>query len=114
MQNIGIKFKEAMRKLGLTRSDLSNKTNLSIDTITNIIYGRSKKYEHVVMIAKILNIDIEAINLHSHNNIYDGPKLDFTKYNHILVQLDKALHKRSIFLPKKILILWLKPPIILL
>jgi transcriptional regulator with XRE-family HTH domain len=103
MKNIGVKIKEAMRKQGVTRAELAEKADLSIDTITNIIYGKSKKYEHVTKIGEILDIqNIDALILNSYDTIYDSPKLDFSKYNQIVSQLDKIAHQRGIEVPKKL------------
>ena len=103
MKDIGVKIREAAKKLGVTRAELAKKADLSVDTITNIVHGRSKKYDHLIRIADVLGLKLTDLEIsNSCNAIHDGPEIDLPKYEQVTFLLNQTLHKKGIAIPKKL------------
>ena len=102
MRNITNRIKEAMQQQEMTRADLAKKTNLSIDTVSNVLYGKSKKYDHVYKIAEILNIDLNKDILLCYEILAEKPPFNITINSRATTQLNKSLAKQGIQVSKDI------------
>ena len=103
MANIGDQIIAAAKKLGMTRAALAEKVDLSVDTITNIVHGRSKKPEHLQKIAQVLGLKLSTEGqLTSFEDIYGGPDLNTARYEQVVMLLDQELHRKKTQISKKL------------
>lgn len=58
MKTIAIKIKDARLRLGLTQTQLANKTNLTYQSVLKIEKGKDFKVSNLLKIYKVLNIPI--------------------------------------------------------
>ncbi len=91
-----------MQRQEMTRADLAEKTNLSIDIVSNILYGKSKKYDHICKIAEILNIDLHKDVLLCYESLAQKPPFDIAINSRAITQLNKSLIKQGMQISKPI------------
>lgn len=102
MHDIHVLIKNAIQKRGLTRAEVAAKAGVSVDTITNIVYGKTRKRVYIEKVAAALDINLDKLYSAFYESVCDGPKLDLQRHHRILSLLDKVLMSYDMQVSKKL------------
>ena len=102
-ENISKILKDTAKKRNITLAEIAEKTNLSTNTITNVMYNRSRKKEHIFKIADFLGIELSNPDLETmYRHILRGKNVDIKKHGRIMLFLNQILHEKDISFPKEL------------
>jgi transcriptional regulator with XRE-family HTH domain len=109
MDAIGQKIRDTLKSRHMKSRDLAEMIGLNPGTVDNIIYGRSRKYSWLKLIANALNIELvgieDAANTNYAANIYSGKPavLDLDLYSSALQMLTSYLKQNAVAASKDVL-----------
>lgn len=108
MDAIGQKIRDTLKSRHMKSRDLAEMIGLNPGTVDNIIYGRSRKYSWLKLIANALNIELVGIEDVANNNyvsnLYSKPTvLDLDVYSSALQMLTSYLKQNAVAASKDVL-----------
>lgn len=60
--NISVKLRQILAKKGIWSMELSKMTNISYQTINNLLRGRNTSFKTVYTIAKVLEVSLDELD----------------------------------------------------
>lgn len=108
MDAIGQKIRDTLKSRHMKSRDLAEMIGLNPGTVDNIIYGRSRKYSWLKLIANALNIELvgmeDVANSNYVSNLYSKPTvLDLDLYSSALQMLTSYLKQNAVAASKDVL-----------
>ncbi len=101
MDSIGKQITLALQSKGISVKKLAKSLNLSVLTIQNIIYGKSRKFMYLREIESFLNISLVQINPDFSLNTNHSLCISVDRLDHIFALIRDVILSMKTSLPKK-------------
>lgn len=109
MDAIGQKIRDTLKSRHMKSRDLAEMIGLNPGTVDNIIYGRSRKYSWLKLIANALNVELVGMDDAANNNYASTTHmnkptiLDLDLYSSALQMLTSYLKQNAVAASKDVL-----------